>query len=130
MSVSSPRFTRNGRLVKASENKPPMKQGEKGEAVAIVQDAFIDLGFALPISTANGRKLADGVYGPETAKTARNFQAAFGLTVDGVVGRQTLQKLSDLITDLVTAQKTSVALETAFPRGRRPANERTLRRIL
>jgi peptidoglycan hydrolase-like protein with peptidoglycan-binding domain len=114
MSVSSPRFARNSRLTQAYENKPPMKQGEQGEAVAIVQDALIDLGYSMPVSTANGWNLADGVYGPETISVVRKFQTSFGLTADGIVGRQTLQKMSDLITALVAPKRRPSRLRWSF----------------
>lgn len=36
----------------------------------------------------------DGIYGPDTAVVVRNFQADHGLTVDGIVGPQTLSAMS------------------------------------
>ncbi|WP_191141158.1 peptidoglycan-binding domain-containing protein [Polycladospora coralii] len=36
----------------------------------------------------------DGIYGPKTARAVTQFQRAFGLTVDGIVGKQTQQALA------------------------------------
>jgi peptidoglycan hydrolase-like protein with peptidoglycan-binding domain len=91
------RFSNNARLEQASNNKPSMKQGEKGEAVAIVQQALVDLGFAMPNTTNGGRSLADGIFGQETARVVSQFQAANGFAVDGRVGRDTLKRLDDLL---------------------------------
>lgn len=38
----------------------------------------------------------DGSYGPQTVTAVRNFQAAYGLTVDGKAGPQTFAKLGEL----------------------------------
>ena len=67
MALAFLRFATNGRLLAASENRPSLKAGERGDAVAIVQMALIDLGFAMPKSTNAGRQLPDGVFvsGPE-----------------------------------------------------------------
>ncbi len=97
MALRAGRFSRNARLAQAAEGKPSLKQGEKGEAVAIVQQALIDLGFAMPLSTANGRSLPDGKFGPETARTVNKFQKDQRLAADGIVGKSTLAKLDDLI---------------------------------
>lgn len=96
MALKSPRFASNRRLQRASENKPPMGRGECGEPVRLVQQALMDLGFAMPIST---RKFGspDGVYGNETVAKVREFQTKYKLGLDGVVGRQTMAKLDELL---------------------------------
>lgn len=95
MALKSPRFSGNLRLQKASENMPPIKYLEQGQAVAILQQAFIDLGFPMPGSTKLGKP--DGIFGQETLKTVRAFQTKHGLSVDGVIGRQTMTKLDVLL---------------------------------
>lgn len=118
MALTSLRFASNARLLAASENKPSLKVGERGDAIAIVQMALSDLGFALPKSTADGKQLPDGVFGPETDAAMRSFQAKNGLTVDGVVGRQTLAILESLI----VAQSRQQAIAEATTMRFRPAS--------
>src|SRR5438094_114117 len=79
MALTSPRFANAARLQQASENNPPLKAPETSEAVRILQLALLDLGFAMPISTAGGTALPDGIFGPETTQTVRAFQRANGL---------------------------------------------------
>jgi peptidoglycan hydrolase-like protein with peptidoglycan-binding domain len=118
------RFSRNPRLAQAAEGKPSLKQGEKGEAVAVVQQALIDLGFAMPLSTGNGRSLPDGKFGPETARTVSRFQKEQRLAADGIVGRSTLARLDDLIIARAEASdagsklfaRSEFTLRTAKPR--------------
>jgi peptidoglycan hydrolase-like protein with peptidoglycan-binding domain len=93
--LTSPRFAPNLRLQSAADNNPPLRTGETGAAVQIVQRALIDLGIAMPASTRNGGA-PDGIYGPETARAVRTFQARHGLAQDGVAGRQTLVRLDQL----------------------------------
>lgn len=97
MALRSPRFADNARLQAASENSPPMRPGETGEAVAILQQALVDLGFKMPVSFAKGGP--DGVYGGETERTVRQFQAAQGFPLsgqDGRAGHDTLGRLDQL----------------------------------
>src|SRR5579863_7357959 len=96
MALKSPRFSSNERLRRAAENKPALNRGETSEAVRILQQALIDLGFALPIST---RKFGspDGVFGNETVAKVREFQTKFRLTPDGSVGMKTMAKLDELL---------------------------------
>lgn len=96
MALTSPRFAGNARLQAASENRPSIRFMEQNrEAVAILQQAFIDLGFPMPRSTKAGKP--DGIFGQETLDTVKAFQRKHALTQDGVVGRQTLGKLDSLL---------------------------------
>jgi len=63
---AGPRASRSGSL---------LELGDRGPAVAAVQRAL-----GIP---------AEGVFGPQTRKAVRAFQARHGLTVDGIVGPQT-----------------------------------------
>ncbi len=96
MALKSPRFASNSRLQRAAEDRPTLGLGEHGEATRLVQQALIDLGFDLPIST---RKFGspDGIYGHETVAKVREFQAKSHLHVDGISGRHTLEKLDELL---------------------------------
>ena len=96
MALTSPRFAGNLRLQQASENLPVMRQGETSDAVILLQDALIDLGFPMPNSTKNGESLPDGIFGQETKKTVTDFQGQQGLIRDGVPGRNTLHTLDRL----------------------------------
>ncbi len=92
MPLTSPRFARNARLQRAADNNPPIKVGEVGEAVAILQQALIDSGFPMPVST-HALSKPDGVYGSETASVVKRYQAKNRMLPDGVVGHDTLAAL-------------------------------------
>jgi peptidoglycan hydrolase-like protein with peptidoglycan-binding domain len=96
MALRSPRFASNERLQRAASNSPPLRHGEVGEAVRLLQQALIDLGFPLPISVRRYGS-PDGIYGDETAGRVREFQRKNGLTADGVAGHDTLGKLDALL---------------------------------
>lgn len=112
MALRSGRFAKNARLVQVSNNNPSMRQGEKGEAVAIVQQSLVDLGFAMQITTKNGLSLADGIFGQETFRVVKQFQTQNGLTADGIVGRNTIAMLDDLIVAQSTATTGSQSLQS------------------
>jgi len=61
-----------------------LKRGMRGEQVKLLQEALNET----PAGAGNDLKI-DGVFGAETEKAVRQFQADHGLTVDGVVGRKT-----------------------------------------
>jgi len=64
-----------------------IKMGEKSERVRVIQQALLDLGFAVPGG-------ADGHAGDNFIVAVKNFQAGQkGLDPDGVVGRGTLDRL-------------------------------------
>jgi putative chitinase len=63
-----------------SLSHPVLQQGASGPDVADLQNALINAGF---------RVSADGIFGQHTDEAVRAFQAAHGLTVDGIVGART-----------------------------------------
>lgn len=94
--LTSSRFADDARLQLAFDNAPPMRQFEKDhEAVKKVQQALIDSGFPMPVSTKK-TGAPDGIFGGETYKAVKAFQGAHSLDVDGVVGRETLGRLDEL----------------------------------
>ena len=51
----------------------------------------------MPLSTANGTRPPDGVYGDETVRTVGKFQLREGLSNDGITGHDTLTRLDALM---------------------------------
>lgn len=96
MALTSPRFAGNARLQKAALNKPAMGRGEVGEAVRIVQQALIELGYWLEVSIKRFGT-PDGIFGNETEARVRSFQSGHGLFPDGIVGELTMAKLDLLL---------------------------------
>lgn len=69
-----------------------LRAGDVGESVRQMQVLLIAAGF--PCGNAG----ADGIFGQDTLAAVKSFQAAHGLTVDGIVGRATwaaLDKVPD-----------------------------------
>ncbi len=68
MPLTYPSFVALDVIQKASRNSPPLRFGDKGNGVAMIQSGLIDLGYKLPDSTIKtGRP--DGKYGGETKKS-------------------------------------------------------------
>ncbi|MBN1643173.1 MAG: peptidoglycan-binding protein [Anaerolineae bacterium] len=90
--LKAARFAADPQLEAAFDNSPPLRWGARGDGVAKVQQALIDSGFQMPVST---RKTGspDGIYGKETWSTVKEFQQAHKLEIDGKVGRETLGRL-------------------------------------
>jgi peptidoglycan hydrolase-like protein with peptidoglycan-binding domain len=63
-----------------------LKKGSSGPDVKAMQEILNSCGF--PCGTA------DGIFGANTEKAVRAFQAANGLTADGIAGEQTLTTLA------------------------------------
>ncbi|MFB2937652.1 peptidoglycan-binding protein [Aerosakkonemataceae cyanobacterium BLCC-F154] len=66
-------------------NRPVLKSGSKGEAVSELQAALKLLGYY--------KGEVDGVYSENTAIAVTQFQEAAGLNPDGIVDRETWEKL-------------------------------------
>lgn len=109
-----PRFLNVVQFRKAAENNPPLAFGSKGDGVQALQLALVELGFPMPLSTKSGRALPDGIFGSETSSVVQAFQRANGLQVDGIAGRQTLERLDML----VSVQSRSRAVAEARPTPR------------
>lgn len=71
-----------------SESYPgnALRVGSRGRSVALVQTALNRISQNFP---AIPKLSVDGIFGPGTEAAVRVFQRAFGLTEDGIVGRQT-----------------------------------------
>ncbi len=98
MSLTSPRFAANDRLQRASENKPALHAGEPDkEAVQILQQALLDLGYEMPDTTKKTGE-PDGLYGGETAAAVKKFEDDQNLKIhdSGVAGREVLGRLDEL----------------------------------
>ena len=94
MPLTSPRFRRESELLAVAAGQAVLRRGSHGRPVHLVQMALLDLGYALPISTASIEYSPDGRYGAETENAVRTFQRSVpGLFPDGVVGRMTMRAL-------------------------------------
>lgn len=68
-----------------TSDKPTLKQGDAGNAVARMQAALVAYGMHLKV---------DGDFGPKTATALRLFQQDNGLAVDGICGPQSWKELT------------------------------------
>ncbi|MBU4263926.1 MAG: peptidoglycan-binding protein [Proteobacteria bacterium] len=97
MALFYPAFATSKRIQKAAMNAPPIRIGERGPAVAILQAALVDLGYKMPRSTRK-TGMTDGVFGEETKNTVYRFQVDKHLKdKDGAAGKDTLAKLDELL---------------------------------
>ena len=114
MGLTSARFQGDKRLQNASNNQPALKKGESGEAVEILQQAFVDLGFLMPRSV-NRAGITDGIFGPETEATVKSFQSRQGLTADGIAGKETLDRLDSIFYLREMAERSKLIAEIQLP---------------
>jgi hypothetical protein len=85
---STDELRKAGITVQNDDNMPTLRRGSRGEQVKLLQEALNET----PAGAALDLKV-DGVFGAETEKAVRQFQADHGLTVDGVVGKKTWKAL-------------------------------------
>ena len=89
------------RLILAANNAPPIRRGDNGDAVALLQHALVTLGYPMPLSTRPDGSM-DGIFGGEMEKTVKNFQIrntlvdAYGFA-DGIVGKMTMGVFDALV---------------------------------
>ena len=94
--MNAPRFFRHVRLQTAENNAPPLRRDERSDGVRVLQQALIDLGFAMPKSKPRHTAEPDGIFGGETAATVTSFQRRQRLKPDGIAGRLTLRRLDQI----------------------------------
>jgi peptidoglycan hydrolase-like protein with peptidoglycan-binding domain len=114
MALTSPRFQRNKRIQNAANSQPSLKKGETSDGVEILQQALFDLGFSMPRSI-NRSGLPDGIFGSETEATLKAFQAKQGLTMDGIAGKETFDRLNSIFSVLEAAERTKLIVEVQAP---------------
>ncbi|GCE07617.1 peptidoglycan-binding domain-containing protein [Dictyobacter aurantiacus] len=68
----------------AARSWPTYQSGASGENVRSIQYMLAQRGYSLTV---------DGQFGPATASVVKSFQSNSGLSVDGIVGSQTWEKL-------------------------------------
>ncbi|SKA89776.1 Putative peptidoglycan binding domain-containing protein [Clostridium sp. USBA 49] len=76
-----------GDLTLDTFSKIALKKGDKNALVKVVQKRLLQLGYKLP------KYGADGSFGAETLNAIKEFQKVNALTVDGIVGKNTLNAL-------------------------------------
>lgn len=69
----------------------PLKAGSRGTAVSVLQRQLNRIAKDYP---SFGKLTTDGIFGSAMTATVKKFQAQFGLTADGIVGRATWYKIS------------------------------------
>ncbi len=74
-----------------------LRQGDAGQNVRLVQ---FWLKIARTVYTSLRGLEVDGVFGADTAAAVKRFQSYFGLTSDGVVGKNTWNKLHEVYNDI------------------------------
>ncbi|NJL64100.1 MAG: hypothetical protein HC903_22510 [Methylacidiphilales bacterium] len=80
MSVETQAITQSAQL-------PVLRNGSQGDAVVLLQQLLESQGYR------TGR--VDGKFGTNTEKAVRKYQTTFALSVDGIVGSKTWNKLGD-----------------------------------
>ena len=97
MALRSLLLSTNRRIAEASTNAPPLKFGERGEAIQLLQLALLRMGFELAVSTREMSGPPDGIFGLETKNAVVSFQRGTRLSPDGVPGAKTLGALDALL---------------------------------
>ncbi len=72
-----------------------IRRGSSGPYVRTIQEQLNTISNAYPLIP---KVAVDGIFGPATEKSVKQFQQTFGLTPDGIVGLQTWYKLSAIYT--------------------------------
>ena len=98
MTFNSPRFKTETQLGRIETGHDVLVRGSHGRHVHLLQMALIDLGFAMPISTASQDFSPDGSYGRETEAAVEAFQRKNPpLKPDGKIGQNTIREIDKQI---------------------------------
>ena len=97
---------------------PDLRRGDQGRWVPELQQELVRHGFAVDV---------DGEFGPVTEVAVRAFQAANGLTVDGVVGPSTWAALAAPATPPPPTSSTATSPETTVETTAAPREPLVLR---
>jgi hypothetical protein len=81
----------------------PLRVGSSGEAVRHLQELLNVIG---EVYTKVGQLRVDGVYGSATQEAVKNFQSIFGLTPDGITGKNTWYKISQIYVGITRIAET------------------------
>ena len=96
----------------------PLRRGDRGVDVQIVQ-FYLD--FLARKHSAIPDLSVDGIFGPITEQAVRAFQQAYDIKVDGVVGRETFNRMisaySEIYRTLSAAQRQLIFPNYAFSQG-------------
>jgi hypothetical protein len=104
LNLESEKYGSCPRLQLAFDNNPPVRFGERGQAVRLIQEGLVAAGNPMPQSTKPTGEL-DGIFGEETLAVVRQFQQDSNEDVtlaphgepDGLVGRITLGNLERML---------------------------------
>lgn len=75
-----------------------VKEGDSGQPVSLMQYYLATIAL---VNSAIPPVTIDGYFGPATTSAVRAFQQFYGLNVDGIIGRQTWNKLNDVYRGVV-----------------------------
>lgn len=89
-----------------AQNAVAYRYGLSPNVVKRVQYTLRSYGYAVEV---------DGIYGPQTTKAVKKWQAANGLYADGIAGTQTLSSLGVSLVDPPPAVTTTVASMSPVP---------------
>lgn len=92
--LRSPKLSGNSRVISAATDSPPLRRGEQGDGVAVMQDALGEVGY-MPRRSRRPDGSMDGNYGPATQAAVRQFQEAHSVPYPSghEAGRRTLTAL-------------------------------------
>ena len=105
MPLTSQLLSGDTRLQSAANNQPPLRMGERGQAIVLFQTGLLFAGMPLPVSTGEMSKAPDGIFGRETDGAVRSFQRSHSLGADGIPGRNTMTHLDEVVRAGVTNAK-------------------------